>query len=338
MRAWLLHDTEGPHSYRLGEVPTPEPGPGEARVALRTAALNHLDLWVSRGLPKPKHFPHIAGADGAGVVEAVGPGVEEVAVGDEVIVNPSLSCGRCAACLAGDIVFCRSFGILGEHHHGTLAEQVVVPARNLVPKPAELSWEVAGSFGLVTGTAYRMLRRTQLTAGEVVLVVGVGGGVASAALLLALEMGARVYVTSRSEEKIAWAQEQGAEGGFRSDGEFSKELKAALGRGADVVVENVGAATWEQSVRSAQPGGRIAVCGGTAGSTVQLSLPVLFFKQLQVIGSTMFTHGELAAVLPLVRRGVHPPVDQVYDFEQLPEALTRLDAAEQLGKLVIQGG
>lgn len=332
MRAWQLHDTAGPESYRLDQVETPEPGPGEVRVEMRVAALNHLDLWVSRGLPKPHHFPHVAGGDGAGVVDAVGADVTSVAVGDEVTVNPSLSCGACAACLAGDIVYCRSFGILGEHHSGTLAEQVVVPARNVVPRP-EVSWEVAGSYGLAFGTAYRMLRRARLRAGETLLVVGIGGGVATAAFQLGLAFGADVMVTSRDEAKRRWALDHGAIAAADSASAFSKELP----RRADVVVESVGPATFDQSVRSAGPGGRIAVCGATSGPKVELTVPVLFFKQLEILGSTMFTHEEFRQVTALVGAGkVEPQVDEVFDFEALPDALRRLDAGEQLGKVALR--
>ncbi|GIU92643.1 MAG: alcohol dehydrogenase [Acidimicrobiia bacterium] len=335
MRAWRLHDTDGPDSYRLDEIPDPEPGPGEVRIAMRISALNHLDLWMSKGLPRPEHLPHITGADGAGVIDAVGEGVDPSRVGEEVIINPSTSCGTCPQCLAGEIVFCRRFGILGEHSPGTLAERTVVPAVNAVPKPPHLDWETAGSFGLATGTAYRMLRRARLRAGEVLLVVGVGGGVSSAAALLGRAMGARVFVTSRRDDKIAWAVERGAEGGFASDSEFSKELKAKAGRGADVVVENVGPATWDQSLRSLAPGGRVVVCGSTSGTKVELSMPVLFFKQLEVIGSTMFTHGEFNEVLDLVARGVVDPPVTTFPFDRLPEALALLEAGDQLGKVAL---
>lgn len=337
MRAWQIHDTSGPSGFTFDEVPTPEPGPGHVRIRMTTSALNHLDLWVSRGLPKPHHYPHVTGADGAGVVDAIGEGVSSVAVGDEVIVNPSISCGTCRACLAGDVVYCRSYGILGEHRPGTIAEQLVIPASNAIPKPAGLSWEVAGAFGLAAGTAHRMLRRARLRAGETVLVVGVGGGVSSMALLLAVAAGARVFATSRNPEKIAWAVEHGAEAGFDSSGEFSKDLRATAGRQADVVVENVGPATWDQSIRSAAPGGRIVVCGSTSGTKVELSVPVLFFKQLEIIGSTMFTHREFDEVADLVARGtLHPPIDRVVAAEDLPSALARLEAGEQLGKLVVR--
>lgn len=332
MRAWQLHDTDGPESYRLDDVPIPEPGPGEVRVAMRIAALNHLDLWVSRGLPKPHHFPHIAGGDGAGIVDAVGDGVTSVSTGSEVTINPSLSCGTCAPCLAGDIVFCRSFGILGEHSSGTLAEYVVVPARNVVTRP-HVEWEIAGSYGLAFGTAHRMLRRARLRAGETLLVVGIGGGVATAAFQLGLAMGADVMVTSRSEDKRKWATSHGAIAAADSAGTFSKELP----RKADVVVESVGPATFDQSVRSTAAGGRIAVCGATSGPKIELTVPVLFFKQLEIIGSTMFTHAEFAAVTGLVDSGkVQPQVDHVFDFADLPEALSKLDAGDQLGKVALR--
>lgn len=334
MRAWQLTDTTGIDAFELTEVEAPSPGQGEVRVELRARGLNHLDLWVSRAMPAPPQLPHILGADGAGVVDAVGDGVDGVEVGDEVVIDPSWSCGDCEACGRGDIVFCSGFGILGEHHSGTLAEHVVVPARNVLPKPAGLGWEVAGSFGLVTATALRMLDRARVTEGETVLIPGIGGGVSSAALALARQRRARVFVTSRSPQKIEWAVERGAEGGFDSSGEFSGDMKKV--GGADVVVENVGPATWSQSLRSLKPGGRMVVCGATSGTKVELTLPVLWFKQLELIGSSMATHAEFARTLTLVSAGeVEVPVDSVFGFEELPDALRRLDAGEQLGKIVI---
>lgn len=332
MRAWQLHDTTGPESYRLDEVDEPIPGPGEVRVDLRVSALNHLDLWVSRGMPAPRHLPHIAGADGAGVVDAVGAGVANVAEGDEVVVNPSVSCGTCPQCLAGDIVYCRSFEILGEHTTGTLADKVVVAARNVSSRPATLSWEQAGSYGLAYGTAYRMLRRARVRAGEHVLVVGIGGGVAAASMAIAQAMGARVSVTSRTDDKRAWALEHGAVAAVASDGAFSKELPARM----DVVVDSVGPATFDQSIRSLRPGGRLVVCGATSGTKVEITAPVLFFKQLEILGSTMFTHAEFAEVTALIAAGsVTPKVSTVFDFADLPAAIHHLDAGKQLGKVAL---
>ncbi|HUO45926.1 MAG TPA: zinc-binding dehydrogenase [Acidimicrobiia bacterium] len=337
MRAWQLHDTTGPEALALDEIDEPQPGPAQVRVALKVIGLNHLDLWVSRGLPAPGNLPHILGADGAGTIDSVGEGVAGWDIGDEVIVNPSMSCGKCDYCLHDQMVYCRSYQILGEHDPGTLAEKVVLPATSLMVKPPTLDWPTAGTFGLVTGTAYRMLSRARLQPKETALVVGVGGGVSSAAMAIALAQGARVFVTSRSSEKIAWAVGQGAEAGFDSAGEFAKDLKQATGGGADVVVENVGDATWGQSIRSLNPGGRIVVCGATAGNKVQLTLPVLWFKQLEIIGSTMFTRSEFARVLNMVENGKVPvPVDRIYPFEELPQALARLDAGEQMGKIGLE--
>ena len=334
MRAWLLTDTTGIDALRLEEVDTPEPGAGEVRIELRASGLNHLDLWVSKALPAPPSLPHILGGDGAGVIDAVGEEVDGLAVGDEVVIDPSLSCGQCDACLRDEIVYCSEFGILGEEHTGTLAEYVVVPAANALPKPAGLDWNVAGSFGLVTGTALRMLERARLREGETVLIPGIGGGVSSAALLLAKAQRAKVYVTSRSEDKIRWAVDHGAEAGFDSESDFSKEVQAV--GGADVVVENVGPATLKQSLRSLKPGGRLVLCGATTGPKVELSLPPIWFRQIEIIGSTMATHSQFARALHLVASGEVPsPVDSVFEFERLPDALRRLEAGEQMGKIVI---
>ena len=334
MRAWLLDDIQGPQSLRLGEVDDPIPEPDEVLVDIKVAGLNHLDVFVTYGLPAPKSFPHIPGADGAGIVSKVGEEVSGWKPGDEVIIHPSLSCGQCPACLRDDIVFCKSFTILGERLPGTMAEKVAVPAVNLYRRPATVDWPVAGTFGLATGTAFRMLSRARLQKGETVLVVGVGGGVSSAAALISIARGARVFVTSRSPEKIGWAIEHGAEAGFDSAQEFSKELRAVAGSGANVVIENVGLATWNQSMRSLEAGGRMVVCGATAGNRVELALPVLWFKQYELIGSTMFNRGEFQAALDLVADGsVHVPVDGIYPFESLPEAMNRLEAGEQMGKI-----
>jgi zinc-binding alcohol dehydrogenase/oxidoreductase len=336
MRAWLLHDTTGPEAITLDHLPEPRPGVGEVRVAVRTAGLNHLDLWVSRGLPAPPQLPHVPGSDAAGVIDAVGPNVAGWAVGDEAITNPSRADGTCSYCLRDQMVYCPNYGIVGEEMPGTLAEKIVVPTRSLLPKPPSVDWAVAGTFGLATGTAFRMLSRARLQPGETVLVVGVGGGVSSAAMLIALARGAIVYVTSRSPEKIAWATEQGAAGGFDSGSEFSKEVKAACG-GVDVVVENVGDATWDQSMRSLNRGGRLVLCGATAGNRVELRLPVLWFKQLEIIGSTMFTQSEFARVLQLVATGkLRLPPPRMFPFADLHAALALLDSGDQLGKVGLE--
>jgi len=334
MKAWQLEDTNGIDSYVLNDIPEPEPGRGEVRVDLHYSGLNHLDIWTSMGLPAPKHLPHTTGADGAGVLDAIGENVAGFEVGDEVVLDPSMSCGECDHCLNDDIVYCSQFKILGEHVPGTFAEKIVVPSRNVLPKPSAVDWEVAGSFGLAGATALRMLEKARLKQGETVLVVGVGGGVSASAMYLALAFRADVYVTSRSQEKIDWAVSEGAKGGFDSSGEFGQEM-AELG-GADLVVDNVGPATLKQSMRAARPGGRIAICGATSGPKFELTLPVLWFKQLEFVGSSMGNHAQFARALNWIRIGkAKAPVSRVFPFEELPDALRFLESGDQTGNVVL---
>jgi D-arabinose 1-dehydrogenase-like Zn-dependent alcohol dehydrogenase len=256
-------------------------------------------------------------------------------IGDEVIIDPSFSCGSCPSCRNDEIVYCESFQILGEHRPGTFTEKIVIPTINAVRKPGAMPWEVAGSFGLATATALRMIERSGMKPEQTLLVVGVGGGVSAAAALLGIAMRASVYVTSRSPEKIDWAVEQGAAGGFDSAGEFGAEM-AAIG-GADVVIENVGPATIRQSMRAAKKGGRIAICGSTSGAKMELTLPALFFRQLELIGSSMANHGQFARATTWVGTiGTKAPVSKVFDFEDLPAALEYLESGEQVGKVVLR--
>jgi NADPH:quinone reductase-like Zn-dependent oxidoreductase len=338
MRAWFLDRCDGPESWTLGSVETPMPGPNEVRVTLKASALNHLDLWVSKGLPRPPSFPHVGGADGAGVIDAVGEDVEGLSVGDEVVIDPSTSCGVCAACDAGNTPFCKDFKIVGEHRWGTHADHVVIPAVNAVAKPSGLEWPAAAAFGLVTSSALRMLRRARLAPGETALVVGVGGGTSTAAFSLAQTLGATaVFVTSRQASKREWALSNGADGAFDSEGPFDEEVRSLTGgRGVDVVVENVGTATWDRSMRSLARGGRLVTNGSTTGRTAEIHLPTLFWRQLEVIGSTMSDHREFAEAVELIASGrVTIPVDGTYAFDGFRTALERLESGEQTGKIVL---
>jgi zinc-binding alcohol dehydrogenase/oxidoreductase len=326
MHAWMLD--ESPGTYRWDTVDDPPVGPDDVRVRPVVSALNHMDLWLTRGLPKPKHLPHVPGCDLAGVVEAVGDGVTHVAPGDEVVVNPAvlpldavLSHGVDAPVLPG-------LAIVGEHRWGGHGDATVVPGRNVVPRPSGRSWEECAAYPLATLTAWRMLRRARLRAGESVLVVGVGGGVSAAALALAAHHGAVVYVTSRDPAKRARAVELGAADAFDSEDDWPVKV--------DVVIESVGPATWRRSVRALRPGGRLVVCGGTSGRTVELDLPYLFFKQIEIIGSTMGSYQEFAEVTELVAQGLPVHVDEVFDLADYPKALDKLAAGAQLGKLVLR--
>ena len=337
MHAWILDQSPG--SYRWGSVALPAPGPDEVQVRIVASALNHMDLWVTRGLPAPP-LPHVPGADGAGVIEAIGPsdasvvsgaaasGVPAWSVGDEVVINPAVSCRRCAYCLAGDSPLCAQFQILGEHRWGAHADLVNVPVANVVAKAPGRSWEESAAYPLCTLTAWRMLRRARLHAGETLLVVGVGGGVSSAGVVLGRAMGARVFATSRDQAKRRRAIELGASDAFDSSEAFPVR--------ADVVFENVGAATWERSIRALAPGGRLVTCGGTAGTTVPLNLPRLFFKQHEIIGSTMGSYAEFDTVAALVDRGLPVIVDAVFPLASFPEALAALEEGTQMGKLVLR--
>lgn len=334
MKAWQLPNTVGIDSYVLNDIPELEPGPGEVRVQIYNSGLNHLDIWVAMGLPAPKDLPHTGGSDAAGVIDAVGQGVAGFVNGDEIIIDPSMSCGRCQYCRYDEIVYCDSFRVLGEHLPGTLTEKIVIPTINAIRKPEALTWEEAGSFGLASVTAMRMLEKARLKLGETVLVVGVGGGVSASAMYLSMALGAEVYVTSRSQEKIDWAIAEGAVGGFDSSGDFGKEMKAA--GGADLVIDNVGPATMQQSMASAKSGGRIAICGATSGAKMELSFPYLFYRQIELIGSSMGNHAQFARALTWIAMGrAKAPVSKVFPFSELPEALRYLDAAEQVGKVVI---
>jgi zinc-binding alcohol dehydrogenase/oxidoreductase len=325
VRAWILD--ESPGSYREGEVDDPPVGPDDVRVRPVASALNHMDLWVTRGLPRPP-LPHVPGCDVAGVVESVGPAVTGVAAGDEVVVNPAVAPVEAVVAHGIDSPLGAGFQIVGEHRWGGHADLVSVPARNVVPRPAGRSWEECAAYPLVTLTAWRMLRRARLTAGESVLVVGIGGGVSAAALGLALRLGAVVYATSRDEDKRRRAVALGAADAFDSEADWPVQV--------DVVVESVGPATWDRSVRALRPGGRLVVCGGTSGAKVELSLPRLFFKQIEIIGSTMGSYPEFADVTRLVGQGLAVQVDEVLDRADYPAALDRLREGRQLGKVVLR--
>lgn len=318
---------ESPGAYRWGEVADPEPGRGDVRVEVRASALNHMDLWLTRGQPKPP-LAHVPGCDAAGVVESVGPGVTSVEVGDEVVVNPAISCRRCRACLAGNSPLCARFQILGEQRAGAHGRFVVVPAENVTPRPPDRSWEDCAAYGLATLTAWRMLRRGRVHLGATVLVVGVGGGVSSAAVVLAARAGAHVVATSRDPAKRDRALELGAAEVLDSDADRFDVR-------ADVVVESVGPATWDKSLRCLAPGGRLVVAGGTSGTSVELNLPRLWFKQHEIIGSTMGSYEEWAEVSDLVASGLPVIIDEVFPLADYPRALERLGRGDHMGKLVL---
>ena len=326
MDAWILD--ESPGSYRWGSIDLPELNQDDVQIRVVASALNHMDLWVTRGMPRPP-LPHVPGCDVTGVVDAVGPDVDGIAVGHEVVVNPGVSPVTDIVALGNDSPMGAGFKIYGEHTWGGHATFAIAPARNVVTRPAGRTWEDCAAYPLATLTAYRMLRRARVAAGQTVVVVGIGSGVSSAALAIARHLGAEVVATSRSEAKREAALAMGATAVVDSSAERWNVL-------ADIVIESVGQATWENSVRALKPGGRLVVCGGTSGADVSINLPRLFFKQYEIIGSTMGSYQEFADVTKLMADGLPVHVDQILPLADYPAALARLEAGDQLGKIVLQ--
>jgi NADPH:quinone reductase-like Zn-dependent oxidoreductase len=321
-----IHSDGGPEVLVLEQAPDPVPAAGEVLVRLRASALNHLDVWIRKGLPSvPK--PRILGADGAGVVEALGEGVTGFEPGQPVVLNPGVEAGHGA------------IHVIGEHGDGTNAELVTVPATNVYPIPDGLSFEEAAAFPLVFETAYRMLvTKARLQPGEWVLLWGIGSGVSTAGLAIAKALGGRTIVTSSSDAKLARARELGADATVNhATGDVKAVVRETTGgRGADIVVDHVGEATWRTSLDIAAVEGRIAVCGATSGPNPPAGLHRIWWKQLTILGSTMGTKADFEAVYELIATGrVRPVVDEVLPLSEIRAAHARLEAGEQLGKIVL---
>jgi len=324
VKAVRIHEDGGPEVLVYEDAPDPEPQPGQVLIRLRAASLNHLDLWVRQGLPSvPK--PRILGADGAGVVEALGDRVSGLEVGQRVVINPGLEHdGR--------------ISVVGEHFDGTHAELIAIDSAQVFPLDDSLDFEEAAAFPLVFETAYRMLvTRAALREGEWVLVWGIGSGVATAAFSIAKALGARVIVTSTSEAKLARARALGADAVVDTAGDVAGAVKEATGgAGVDVVVEHIGEATWARSLQAARIGGRVVVCGATTGPNPPASLHRVWWKQLSILGSTMGTRADFEGAYDLVRSGrAQPIVDRVFALKDAQAAHERLESGEQFGKVVL---
>jgi len=333
VNAIVLRETGGPEVLTLSTADDPVPGPGEVVVALRTAALNRRDVFLRKGIA-PTPLPVIPGSDGAGVVRALGEGVRGVAEGDEVVVFPSLGWG------GGEAAPERGFRILGGPDDGTYAELIRLPAENVFPRPSRLSWEESAALPLAGLTAWRALvTRAQVRPGETVLVIGVGGGVATTALHIARAAGCRVLVTSSSDEKLARARELGADGGVNYTAEdWVAEIKEMSGGGVDVVIDSVGS-TWADSINALRPGGRVVAFGGTGGGKVQLTVRPVTLGQVALLGTTMGSARDFAGLLAAVRQQAWTPViDSVRPLAEAADAHAREEVGEHFGKLVLTIG
>jgi NADPH:quinone reductase-like Zn-dependent oxidoreductase len=343
MRAARLLSHDGIAGVKLVDAPMPERRPGEVLVRVRRACLNHVDLYLCQGGAGITHaLPQTLGVDGAGEVAECDAGESLLKAGDRIVLYPAITCGRCEFCLRGDPILCARVRILGEQRDGTMAEYIAVPAANCFAIPEGWSFEEAAGLPTAYLTAWRMVvTRGAVAPGHAVLIHGIGGGVSLAALQIAKMLGAIVIVTSSSGEKLDKAKALGADHGihYGSEDVLARVMEITGKRGVDVVIENVGEKSWPISMRALVRGGRIIVCGATSGGAPPADLQRLFIRQLQVIGVTLANPGEFRDMIrAFTANGVRPTVDSRYPLEQVPQALERLAAARQFGKIVIEVG
>ena len=340
MKAIVFHQHGEPDVLKYEDAPEPPLRPNDVLVRVKACALNHLDLWVRRGLPNvPIPLPHIPGSDIAGEIAKIGPGVTSVRVGQKVVLAPLVSCGKCSACLAGLDNHCRQATNLGYMIDGGCAEFVCAPEVNCLPYPENLKWEEAAAIPLVFQTAWHMLiTRAQLQPGEDVLILGAGSGVGSAAIQIAKFFGARVIATAGSDEKLSKAKELGADYliNHKSQKIRDEVRRITNKRGVDVVFEHVGTATWEDSLASLTRAGRLVTCGATTGHDAKVDLRFLFSRQLSLLGSYMGTKSELHTAMKLVAAGRFKPiVDRIFPLAEAGAAHSYLESGSQFGKVVL---
>jgi len=341
MKAAVIHEHGELERVKVEEIAEPKLGKGEVILNVKSAGLNHLDIWVRKGRPGLKvAMPHILGSDAAGVVAAVGDNVTKVKVGDEVVLNPGVSCGSCEYCRRGEQSECLSFGIVGMSRQGTFAEYVAVPAQNIYPKPAYMNFDQAGAFVLSCLTAWRMLMtRARLEPGQTVLLHGIGGGVALCALQLAKLIGACVIVTSSSDSKLTRAKQIGADHtiNYKTVDVVERVKDITSGRGVDVVIDTVSAATWPIDFSAVRRGGKIVLCGITTGAKAETNLQVLYWNQLTIMGSAMGSDEDFRRMLQAVTIAkLKPVIDSVEPLENIRVAMGKMETGEQFGKIVLR--
>jgi NADPH:quinone reductase-like Zn-dependent oxidoreductase len=341
MKAAILRQHGGRDAVQVEDIPIPEPGPDDVRIRVHACGLNWLDVGIRQG---PKFgeipLPLITGVDISGVIDVVGDNVTAWKSGDSVLVYSLLTCGVCEYCRQGDLTVCPDHKIIGEHVNGGLAEYTIVPANNLLTKPANLSHAEAAALPVVTMTAWHMLITVaQVRAGETVFIPGAGGGVASMGIQIAKHAGATVLATTSTPEKMEQTKQLGADVVFnyREDDWVQAVLDATGGRGVDVVQDNVGALTWSHCIRTLARNGRMVVCGSHSGSNFDLAIPQIYHRQLSILGANGGTYNELATALRLVEDGVlRPVVDTILPLDQIHEGHRILEEHDHFGKVVMQ--
>ncbi len=339
VQAVALTQHGGPDKLQLHNLPMPPARPGFVRVAVRATSVNHLDLWVRRGLPHLKHtYPHVMGSDGAGIILDAEPG-DTITTGQPCIIAPGTSCGHCEACLTGHDNLCKNYGIFGENRPGIAAQVVSVPRSNILPFPKGLTWAEAASVPLTFLTAWQMLTiRAKVQPGETVLIQAGGSGVGTAGIQIAKLYGATVITTASSPQKLKLAKELGADHVINyKEQNFLKEVRALTNRkGVDIVFESVGQSVWTDSLKALTWGGRLVTCGATSGHEASTDLRQVFFRQLQIMGSTMGPRGTLFAILRHIQSGkLRPVLDRTFPFSQAAQAHQFIEDRKHFGKVVL---
>lgn len=341
MKAALFFEPGGPAKIQIGEVPSPQIDHDQVLIQVKACSLNHFDLLVLRESdPDTFTFPFWGGADIAGVVAEVGESVSHIELGDRVVVNPGLYCGDCEHCLAGEESQCNNYGIIGDTVPGGFAEYIAVKPRNVLKLPEKITFEIAAAAPVVFQTAWRALKtQARVCPGDDVLILGASGGVGSASIQIAKFLGARVIAVTSTQDKMSNAKSMGADVVLdRTSGDYWEELRTLTNnRGVDVVIENIGAETWAQSLKSLVKGGRLVTYGRTTGHLAETDIKLIFWNQLQITGSTMANQKEFSEVMQMIFQGkLSPVIDSIFHLEQTQKAYQRLQDGDQFGKIIIK--
>jgi 2-desacetyl-2-hydroxyethyl bacteriochlorophyllide A dehydrogenase len=340
MKAVRIHEHGGIEKLRFDEVPTPPVGPNDVLVRVKATSINHLDLWVRQGLPGVKFpLPMIPGVDASGIVAEIGAEVRHVVARDRVVIAQGISCGHCKQCLNGDDNLCKDYRLIGEHRDGADAEYIAVPGRNVIKLQDSISFESAAASALVFLTAWQMIvHKAKVGPGEDILIIGASSGVGSAGVQIAKMLGARVFATTSSEDKAEKLNTLGADEviNYKTQKVLEQVRRLTNKKGVEVVFDHIGASVWEDSIKGLAKGGRLVTCGATSGYEARTDLRYIFYKQLQIIGSTMGKKGDLMTIFDLIGRGVLKPViDRVMPLSKVQEAHRIVEEGKHFGKIVL---